>query len=355
MTKKRGKVSPLIKLGLGLLIAALLGEIGLRVYVGARGLDRSELATLLEPSTAETSFGEELSTRRLLKLSRFEDIVYELEPGLRGRFESKLFETSSDGLRSGERTREKTDGTVRIVGLGDDAMLGLGLAQGQTYLDLIGRQLNEEAAEGVRYETLNFAAPAYNTAMEVATFEHRASRFDPDLVVLHYVGDDVNLPRFLPASLGASSPSYLYDFLRATFDPPENPDDNRTLKQAGRVDQKQRQAMEEKYAYMGGVEGVEKALARLGELTREREIPVILLMLGDGDRRRGAAREAAEGLGFEVVNALPYFGEYLAASGLEETREEWRRLFYLPDGRPTVDAHRAWAGVLYEAIKELGL
>jgi len=355
MNDDRVKRSPLVRVGLGILALALVGEVGLRVYVAARGLDRSEIATLFESSAAEVSYGAELSTRRLLKLSRFDDVVYELEPGLRGSFESKLLHTNSHGLRGGELSEAKPAGTLRIAGLGDDHMLGLGVAEGQTYLDLLERALNREAAPGVRYEALNFAAPAYNTAMEAASFEHRASRFDPDLVVVHYVGDDVNLPRFLPASLGTASPSYLYDFLRAAFDPPEDPDDNRTLKQAARVGKKQREAMEEKYDYMRGTEGVETALARLAALTTEREIPVILLMLGDGDRRRSAARAAAESHGFEVVNAVPHFGEYLAASGREETREEWRRLFYLADGRPTVDAHRAYAELLHEMIRELGL
>ena len=67
------------------------------------------------------------------------------------------------------------------------------------------------------------------------------------------------------------------------------------------------------------------------------------------------AREAAESHGFLVINAVPHFGEYLAASGREETREEWRRLFFMADGRPTTDAHRAWAGLLEQTIAELGL
>lgn len=355
MKKARGKGSPLLRLGLAILSVALVGEIGLRVYFATRGLDRSEVATLFEPSTAETSYGEELSTRRLIKLSRFDDVVYELEPGLRGSFERKLIQTNSHGFRGGDRAEVKPTGTFRVVGLGDDHMLGLGVAEGQTYLDLLARRLNEDAAEGLRYEALNFAAPAYNTAMEVASYEHKASRFDPDLVVVHYVGDDGNLPRFLPASLGVESPSYLYDLLRVALDPPEDPDDNRTLKQAGRTDKKQRAAMDEKYDYMGGIEGVEAALGRLAELTGEGDIPVVMLMLGDGDRRRAAARDAARSHGFHVVNAVPYFGGYLAASGLDETRDEWRRLFYLPDGRPTMDAHRAYAGLLHETIRELGL
>lgn len=355
MKKTRGKGSTLIRFGLGLLTVALLCEVGLRVYVGARGLDRSELATLLEPSAAQTSYGEELSTRSLLKLSRFDDLVYELEPGLRASFESRLLHTNSHGLRGGETSPQKPPGTVRIAGLGDDHMLGLGVAQGQTYLDLLGRRLNENAPEGVRYETLNFAVPAYNTAMQAATFEHKASRFDPDLVVIHYIGDDVNLPRFLPSSLGATSPSYVYDFLRAALGSPEDAEEGRTLRQAARVSKKQLRAMEEKYDYMGGVEGVEAALSRLASLTADSNIPVVLLMLGDGGRRRAAARDAAESHGFKVVNALPYFGSYLKASGLEETREEWRRLFYLSDGRPTAAAHKAYAGVLYETVRELGL
>jgi hypothetical protein len=355
MTKKPVKRSLLFRLGVSLLLVVVAAELGLRAYVAVRGLDRSELATLLEPTTAENSYGAELSTLKLLKLSRFDDRVYELEPGLRGSFASKLFHTNSSGFRGRERSEEKPAGTLRIVGLGDDQMLGLGVAEGQSYLDLLERQLNERASEEVRYEALNFAVAGYNTAMQVATFEHAARHFDPDLVVLHYVGDDVNLPRFLPAALGDSSPSYLYDFLRALVSPVEDPGDNRTLKQAARVGKKQRDAMEEKYDYMRGVEGVALAFERLAGATSELDIPVVVVMLGDGDNRRAAAREAAESHGFLVINAVPQFGEYLAASGREETREEWRRLFFMADGRPTTDAHRAWAGLLEQTIAELGL
>ena len=66
-------------------------------------------------------------------------MVYELKPGLDGRFQDQPLKTNSHGMRDREYPREKPDGVVRIAGLGDSVMFGWGVGQGEAYLDVLER------------------------------------------------------------------------------------------------------------------------------------------------------------------------------------------------------------------------
>ena len=55
--------------------------------------------------------------------------------------------------------------------------------------------------------------------MEIATFEHRARQFDPDLVIIDFVGNDLKLPHFLtePRDLWTLERWYLRDLVAARW------------------------------------------------------------------------------------------------------------------------------------------
>ncbi len=101
------------------------------------------------------------------------------------------------------------------------------------------------------------------------------------------------------------------------------------------------------------MEGARRALERLARLAAERQVPVILMMLGAGSGSRAAARDTARELGFHSVNALPSFRERLVADGVELTREEWRKAYFGRGDLPTELAHRAYADLLFDTLVEL--
>ncbi len=342
MARKSGGWSRLVRIGLGLFLVLVVVEGALRM-VGDRSGQRPD------------SRSRELFTSELLRPSRHSEIVFELQPQVRGLLKGRLIQTNSLGLRGAERELVKPDRTFRIVGLGDSHMFGSGVAEGQTYLELLQRRLNDAAVDGRRYEALNFATPGFNTAQEVATLEHRALAFDPDLVLVHYIGDDAGQPRFLATGEPrAGFRLHLFDLIVGPIG-----DDRQSADAAGGlvgIDAASPEliARFSEGDLMTGAEGVRSSIARLGRLAAGRDLPVIFMMLGDGAAERATVRDTAVEAGFLYLNALPGFREHLVAVGAELTRESWRGAFFLDGDHPSAVAHQVYAELLFERVTGLG-
>src|SRR5262245_35327377 len=94
--------------------------------------DRNYLDELAAPRALEP--GRELDLGDLVRQNADDSIVYELRPGVRGRFMGVPVAINSLGMRDRKRSFEKAPGTVRIVGLGDSLMFGWGVRQEETFL-----------------------------------------------------------------------------------------------------------------------------------------------------------------------------------------------------------------------------
>jgi hypothetical protein len=86
-------------------------------------------------------------------------------------------------------------GAFKIVGFGDSIMYGVWLSKQQTYLEQARRLLSSRSPRPV--ETLNMAVPGFNTVQENALYEETAGAIRPDLVIVHYWGDDVRQYRMV--------------------------------------------------------------------------------------------------------------------------------------------------------------
>lgn len=352
-----GLRKPSLALGctvVSILLALLLAEGGLRLYFGSREPDDFEAALRDARNVPRTGA---LALGQIVQASRYPDVVYELRPGLDGTFRGQTLRTNSLGLRGArEYAREKPAGTFRVVGLGDSNAFGWGVGEGEPYLQILEKRFGDA---GRPFEALNFGAPGYNAAMEVATYEHRAAALDPDLVIVHFIGNDFGLPHFLQAPEEARAPtrSYLWELLQARFgskqdevDPGLLPHDRSKL-----APELRRQARG-RYAHMVGKEAYQKAMARLGELTRARGIPVIVFSLGSSGERGALARQAAEENGFTFLDASPRFYRYLVEHQLGDEKAVWQETFRIPhDGHPNRLAHELYAEVLEEAIRPVAI
>ncbi len=332
-------------------LALLLAEVGLRLWFGSR--EPEDFAAALRGARNAPGTGA-LALGQIVQASAHPDIVYELRAGLDGTFRDQPLRTNSLGLRgTREYAREKPPGTFRIVGLGDSNMFGWGVGEGEPYLQILERRLDR--GEGHRFEVLNFGVPGYNAVMEVATYEHRAAALDPDLVIIHFIGNDFGLPHFLqaPETARALGRSYLWELLQARFGSKEDEVDPGLLPHdRSRLDPELRRQARGRYAHMVGKEAYVKAMARLGELTRARGIPVIILSLGGSGEEGNLARQAAEANGFTFLDASPRFYRHLVENHLGDGKQVWRSTFRIPhDGHPNRLAHRLYAEVLTEAIQ----
>lgn len=325
----------------------------------------------------------------LVEASPHEDIVYRLKPNLFGTFRDQPIETNRYGHR--QRTTPalpKPDGVFRIVGLGDSNMFGWGVPQGASYLERLETNLRAGIGEdGPQVEIVNCAVPGYNTVMQTATYQHVCRAFDPDLIVLHWVGNDFGFPHFLRAaeSKGEASPlgaaasagpsaepsaepsllerSALVRRVQAMFgtsspaggdasdelDPEALPE---LLPHRGGVPKAARRAARQEARRMVGAEAGVAALERLGELAAEDDAPVVFLILGVGSPARTMVSSTAERLGFEIVNAAQTFASGLTVAGVPGTARDFEERYQIPnDGHPNEEAHRLYARVLEPVVR----
>jgi hypothetical protein len=121
---------------------------------------------------------------------------------------------NADGYRGTLVPRARTPGEFRILGLGDSVMFGWGVNDDQTYLARLTTTLNTSHPV-TRWQTINTAVPGYNTAMETAAFKDSWRSWKSDVVVVHFIGNDLTLPNFLlaPRSPWSLSRCLLWEFV----------------------------------------------------------------------------------------------------------------------------------------------
>lgn len=111
-----------------------------------------------------------------------DELLRDLLPSRDVVWNGNRFTTNSFGMRDREYTLEKPPGTLRIALLGPSHVMGNGVADDETFDNVLEQSIN--AAGGAPVEVLNFAVEGYSLPQEVAMLEQRALGFDPDIVIL---------------------------------------------------------------------------------------------------------------------------------------------------------------------------
>jgi lysophospholipase L1-like esterase len=118
-----------------------------------------------------------------------------MRPGAQGWYthEGRAYvEVSEAGWRDRMHALEKPAGAYRIAVIGDSAAEALQLDIKQTFWWQLPEKLRGCAAlAGRQVEVLNFSASGYGTAQEALLLESTAIRYQPDLVLLAFAGNDV--------------------------------------------------------------------------------------------------------------------------------------------------------------------
>ncbi|MCC7103932.1 MAG: hypothetical protein IT307_02200 [Chloroflexi bacterium] len=117
------------------------------------------------------------------------DVLFLPRPGFEGLSEGNVVKINSRGLRDPERSVSKPEGTTRILVLGDSVAFGFGVRNDETMESVLEQRLNADS-EG-RYEVLNAAVVGYNTIQERARLQDVGLQYQPDLVVLVFVVNDL--------------------------------------------------------------------------------------------------------------------------------------------------------------------
>ncbi len=273
--------------------AAAALEVGLRLEAALKDaeIDRGLSAMRRRPPPPR---GASVGLADIVRMTANPRIVYELIPGLDVKFIVPLT-TNSAGFRGPEVAETKPPRTVRILGLGDSVMFGWAVRDGEDFVSALARELARRHP-GVAWEAINAAVPGYNAVMEVETLVTKGLRFDPDMVLLNLVGNDMDLPNFIRrrAEPFTLSRSFLAERIRSIgarrtrAESAAREDGMANAPWVGRGFASDPEDVPPEYRDMVGLEAVKKALARLRDVTRERGIAVLWLghpELDDGARR----------------------------------------------------------------------
>jgi lysophospholipase L1-like esterase len=103
---------------------------------------------------------------------------------------------NSDGFRDYDRySRKKPPGVFRIMAVGDSYTFGMGVELEDTYPKKLEKLLNERRPSPLyRYEVINAGFPAANAAMEVDFVKEYGMTYNPDLVLIGFVLNDLEEP-----------------------------------------------------------------------------------------------------------------------------------------------------------------
>ena len=97
--------------------------------------------------------------------------------------------TDSRGARGVERKTPKPDDTKRMLFLGDSVTFGWGVSDDETFVALIEPWLTENDEN--TWETVNLGHMGYDTTQELGAFDEAGLLYEPDVVVVVFVDNDV--------------------------------------------------------------------------------------------------------------------------------------------------------------------
>lgn len=286
-----------------------------------------------------------LRTADIIRLSRNPRVIYELIPGLEGRYRGGLIRVNAQGFRGPELSPTKPPGTVRVAGIGDSVMFGWGVGEEELYLARLARLLAEREP-GVRWEWINSAVPGYSTPIEVEVLEDRVLRYAPDLVIVGFVPNDVELPNFIrsPSPYLRLDRSYLGRFVRALRKGLARTPDDRLA--AAPRDESEIPA---EYRALRGMTAVVGAIERLGRLADARRFEALVLAYPACPAELRAVSSAQ---GFLCLESGPAFARWLAD---RELGPEASPLVLAPDDpHPSPLGHSVLAETVLAHLEQSG-
>jgi lysophospholipase L1-like esterase len=117
---------------------------------------------------------------------------FELAPGGFARGEVD-YAINAHGLRGPETSLAKPEATRRIVILGDSIAFGYWVAERDAFPRQLEALLAAAAPPGERVEVLDFGVPSYALDQELHLLRTRAGAFRPDVVILAFCLNDLEL------------------------------------------------------------------------------------------------------------------------------------------------------------------
>ena len=176
MSRRRSQLRRLLFAALAVILGLALIEVGLRL-AGYRPLPTRPVTRNQEILHQYTKFRPSPS------------LTWELVPGWKGHEGAGAVVINSQGLRERELPVARPAGTRRILCLGDSVTFGHWVEAEQAF----PRQLEQALAGriGNPVQVINAGVPGYSTFQELKWLEEKGWDYQPDLIVVGFVLNDV--------------------------------------------------------------------------------------------------------------------------------------------------------------------
>lgn len=200
------------------MLGLLLAEVGLRVKLALSdpGGFKRTASSFPPPYRGGCSGGSAAHLGELIRPSEIPDLVYELKPNIDTCYYGARVTTNAEGLRAPRSyERPKPEGTYRVLLLGDSQTFGQGVDFEETYGYKLQVELAARAGERT-VEVINGGVDGYNTYQEAAFLVGHGLSYEPDCIIILFIGNDLELPGFLAQSDDpmAADRSYLVALFR---------------------------------------------------------------------------------------------------------------------------------------------
>ncbi|MFN8522918.1 MAG: GDSL-type esterase/lipase family protein [Chloroflexota bacterium] len=118
-----------------------------------------------------------------------QNVLFTLRPSFNGFSEGTSVQVNGAGLRERELTEQRQPGLSRVLFLGDSVTFGAGVTAEEAFPRLLESRL--PPLPGRQIQTINAGVVGYNTTQELARLRDLGPRYQPDIVVLTFVVNDL--------------------------------------------------------------------------------------------------------------------------------------------------------------------
>jgi hypothetical protein len=345
----RKLVFRVILVSVSVLLALLVFEIGFRIQSLVHDMRlHAALGEIRDPEPVRE--GAAVGLAQSIRFSANSRIVYEMIPDLSVVFRGIRLRTDGNGFRVTPHGPPVEEDSVRLIGIGDSFMFGWDVEAEDCYLSLLSRRLNSRAG-GKPWHITNTAVPGYNTVMQVEAFKEKALSLKPDMVLVHFVINDMGLPNFIVrrASIFSLRRSFLRERFQENFENRMRGTERLVRLPADIEAHHQDAAMKvpDEYRDMVGPEPYLGAMDELKALSLEHSFSVIVLCdLTAPPIVRRVCRE----LSFPLIETVDEVKAHLQTTGRSDYFES-DLILGKDDTHPSVTGHRLIAGVLEKSLE----
>jgi hypothetical protein len=278
------------------------------------------------------------------------EIIYELKPNLDTYFKVAKFKTNSQGLRDKEYSIHKPLNTFRVAVLGDSFTMAVGVDIESAFHSVLEDRLNRESS-GIQYEFINFGVGGYVPRQILATLEYKALNYNPDLVLL-CVGTvefnrwDMPEERYTqPYSIKRSTHPFFESFFIKLL---KRSNLVNYFKHKFRKVNSNRNGSSADTLKTERVERLKSLFPEFQMISKMRHLPICIILLRNSDmapRKLKVFKNLVDKFGFPFLDTRPPFKSLKTSD----------YLIYKIDGHPNATAHKMFATVIYEYLKQKNL